>query len=120
SPVMDDKSGNYYVVRTDDIVPSAVKPFDDVKNNVLAGWKTQEQARLAAIEADKIVKGLRDGKSASSYAVQKGVDVRVSKPVSMLGENDPALPQSMQSQMLQMKKGEVVTAPMMDQQLILR
>ncbi len=92
SPVMDDKNGNYYVVRTDDVTPSGAKPFDQVKNDVLAGWKAQEQAKLAAIEADKIVKGLRDGQRASSFAAQKGVDVRVSKPISLLGDNDPLCP----------------------------
>jgi peptidyl-prolyl cis-trans isomerase D len=120
SPVMDDKNGNYYVVRTDDVTPSAVRPFDQVKNDVIAAWKAQEQAKQAAVEADKMVKALQGGQATTSFATQKGVDVRVSKPISLLGDNDPLIPQQMEAQMMRMKKGDVVTAPEGDRQLILR
>jgi peptidyl-prolyl cis-trans isomerase D len=120
SPVMDDKNGNYFVVRTDDVVPSAVKPFDQVKDAIAADWKMQEQAKEAAAQAEKIAKGLQGGAAASSFAAQKGVDVRVSKPISLLGESDPGLPESLIPQILQMKKGEVITSPLPGKQVILR
>ncbi|MGL1465887.1 peptidyl-prolyl cis-trans isomerase, partial [Vibrio parahaemolyticus] len=78
SPILDDKNGNYSVVRTDSITPSAPKPFDQVKKDVLTAWKAQEQAKAAQAEADKIAQGLRDGKDARDFGKQAGVTIRTS------------------------------------------
>ncbi len=120
SPVLDDRNGNYFVVRTDEVTPSAVPVFDKVKDKVAAEWKAAEQAKRAETAADDIVKGLRDGKPASSFAAQSGVEVRVSKPVSLLGDSDAELPQTILPQIFKMKKGEVASLPLPDHQLILR
>jgi peptidyl-prolyl cis-trans isomerase D len=120
SPILDDKSGNYAVVRTDQVTPSALKPFDKVKDQVKAAWLTQEQAKRATAEAETIAAGLRGGKSAASFATQSGVDVRVSKPVSQLDDKDPSLPQSLTTQIFRMKKGDVITSAQSDHQLVLR
>jgi peptidyl-prolyl cis-trans isomerase D len=119
SPVMDDRNGSYFVVRTDTVTPSAVKVFDQVKADVITAWKKQEQIKLAQEKAESIAKSLRDGKPASSLA-EKDIEARVSKPVSMLGDTDPALPKSALPQILKLKKGEVVVVPDGDKQLILR
>lgn len=120
SPVMDDKNGNYFVVRTDKISPSAVKSFDDVKPEVAAAWKAQEQVKRASAEAEDIAKGLREGKAASVFAAKAGVDVRVSKPISLLGDSDPALPKEILAQIMKLKKGEATVLPLNGKQMIVR
>ena len=74
----------------------------------------------AAAEAETIAKALRAGKAPSSFAGQSGVEVSVSKPVSLLGDSDPALPASVLPQIAKMKKGDVVTAAVPGHQLILK
>ncbi len=120
SPIMDDKDGHYVIVRTDEVTPSAVQPFDKVKDKIVAAWKTQEQAKHASTEAGNVAKALRDGKAPSSFAAQTGMDVRVSKPVSLLGDKDPALPENVLPQIMHLKKGEVTIVPLQDKQLVLR
>lgn len=120
SPVMDDRNGNYYVVRTDSVTPSALKPFEQVKSEVLAAWKKQEQKKLAAEKAETIANSLREGKEASVYAAEDGVDVRASKPISALGDSDPSLPKSALPQIFKLKKGEVAVVPEGNKQFILR
>ncbi len=120
SPVMDDKNGNYIVVRTDEVTPSAVRPFEQVKDQVAALWKADEQAKRAAVEAEKIAKALREGKTAASFAGQNGIEIRASKPISLLGDMDPALPPSVLPQIFKLKKGEVATAVLPGQQIILQ
>jgi peptidyl-prolyl cis-trans isomerase D len=120
SPVLDDRKGDYIVVRTDEVATAAVPPFDKIKDRVTAEWKAAEQAKRSEAEADQIVKAMRDGKPAASFAAQKGVEVRVSKPVSLLGDTDADLPQTVLPQVFKMKKGEVVAMPLPDRQLILR
>jgi peptidyl-prolyl cis-trans isomerase D len=119
SPIIDDHSGNYVVVRTDQVTPTGLLPFDKVKERVAADWKADEQAKRATAEADKIVKALRDGKSAASFA-GNGIETHSSKPISLLGDSDPSLPQVLVPQILKMKKGEAITVPMEGRQMILR
>ena len=120
SPVLDDRQGNYVVVRTDEVMPAAVPPFEKIKDRVTAAWKTAEQTKRAAAEAETIAKAMREGNPASSFASTKGVDVRASKPISMLEDNDPDLPQTVSMQIFKMKKGDVITLPLPDRQLVLR
>lgn len=121
SPVMDDKNGHYYVVRTDQVTPSSVKPFEQVRTEVLAAWKNQDQEKRAEAEADTIAKALREGKTAASFANQKGIEIKSSKPISLLDDSDPSLPRSDLPRVLRLKKGEVtVLAPAKDKQVIVR
>jgi peptidyl-prolyl cis-trans isomerase D len=120
SPVLDDRQGNYVVVRTDEIMPAAVPPLEKIKDKVLAQWKATEQAKKAAAAAEEIAKGLREGRPASSFAAESGVDVRVSKPISVLGDSDPEIPPGVVPQILGMKKGEVVSQPLPGKQMVLR
>jgi peptidyl-prolyl cis-trans isomerase D len=120
SPIMDDKNGNYVVVRTDEVTASAVRPFEKVKDQVLAAWKAQEQAKRAAVEAESIARDLRAGKAPSSFAAQPGVEVRVSKPISLAGDKDAALPENALPQIMKMKKDDVTTSALPDRQLVLR
>jgi peptidyl-prolyl cis-trans isomerase D len=107
--VLDDKDGNYYVVRVDSVTPSQPKPFNEVRDELTALWKKMEQAKKAAAESTEIAKELRNGANAQKFAGNKGVSIRTSKPISALGEKDPSLPESGLAQILGLKKGEVVT-----------
>jgi peptidyl-prolyl cis-trans isomerase D len=120
SPVMDDKNGTYFVVRTDTVTPSALKPFEQVKPAVIAAWKKQDQSKRAGEEAESIAKALREGKTPTSFAAREGIEVRASKPISLLGDADPSLPKTALPQILKLKKGEVIVLPQPGKQLILR
>jgi peptidyl-prolyl cis-trans isomerase D len=120
SPVMDDHAGSSYVIRTDKVTPSALKPFEEARPTILAAWEKQEQARLAEEEANAIAKDLRDGKAASSFAKRRGVEVRVSRPISLLGDSDPAFAKSELPQILKLGQGEVTILPEPGKQVIVR
>jgi peptidyl-prolyl cis-trans isomerase D len=109
SPIGDDKAGNYYVVHTDQITPSAERPFDEIKTSVAEEWKAHEQVLKAQKLAETIAKQLRDGKAVKDIADSEGVSTRQSKPISQLGDTDPLLPPSILAQVFKMKKGEVTT-----------
>lgn len=110
SQVIDDRKGNYVVVKTDDVTPSQVRPFEQVAGKVAEAWKAEQQAKTAVTEINKIAASLRDGKDVKSYAARSGVDIRVSKPISLLGDTDKEVPASAIPDVLKMKKGDVITA----------
>ncbi len=120
SSIIDDKNGNFVVVRTDNVTPSSLKPFDKIQKEVVAAWKADQQENHARSEAEGVAQGLRNGKTMESLARLPGLEIRKSKPISDIGEADETLPQALMPQILKMKKGEVVTWPLAGQQLIIR
>lgn len=120
SPILDDKNGNYFIVRTDAITPSAPKTFESVKDDVTDAWRKDQKVKAAKEVADKIAQGLRDGKELSSLTNQKGVSYRKSEPVSLLGDSDEDFPPSILLQAFKLKKGEVATAAGEGKQIVLR
>ena len=121
SPVTEDKQGNYYVVRTDGVTPSAPKPFDSVKVDVNKAWKDRQQAIKAGALGEKIATALREGKALESFAGETAISIRKTAPVSMLNPtSDPAIPASLASQAFKIKKGEVITAPDSDRLVVAR
>lgn len=119
SSIMEDKQSDYYVVRTDDISPSAVKPFDKAKTEIASEWKKYEQIKHAETEAQDIAKAIREGKSLSSFT-GSGISARVSKAISLLANEDPTVPESIIPQMMKIKKGEVITASVPNKQFVIR
>jgi peptidyl-prolyl cis-trans isomerase D len=123
SSVMEDKSSNdnaYVAVRTDDVNPAHVLSYDEVKDKVLASWKKDQQAKKAADQVETIASEVRSGKSLSSFATVKGADLRLSQPVTLLGEADKAIPVKALPQLVRLKKGEVMTAVSGDKHFVLR
>lgn len=120
SQVLDEGNGNYVVVRTDDIAPSHIESFEKAKDAVRAAWIRDQQAQQAKKQAEDIAKALREGKKATSYASHPGIEVRLSKPISLLGQMDEQIPPTAYGRILQMKKGDVIVLPDSDRQYILR
>lgn len=110
SQVFDDGQGHYFVVRADQIAPSHTLPFEEVRAKVLAGWTALRQDEAAAKAAEETASDMRAGKAATSFAARPGVEVRLSKPISQLGDTDADLPPEALSQALRLQKGDVITA----------
>ena len=119
SPVIDDKKGNYIVVRTDDVTTSAVKPFESVKAQATTLWMQAEQAKQARAEADKIAEALRSGATVASFVTRKNVDIHTSKPISLLGDSDDELPVSAMPQVMKLAKKDAAVITEADQQIII-
>lgn len=120
SQVLDDGKGNYYVTRVDQVTQSQVRPFAEAKKNVANAWLEDQLYEKANAAAEEIAKQLREGKSATSFATRPGIDVRLSKAVSLLGDTDKDLPAEAIPQILSMKKGDVATAASAGKQYIFR
>jgi peptidyl-prolyl cis-trans isomerase D len=120
SPVEDDKAGTYSVVRTDAITPSGVKPFDDVRGTVVAAWKAHRQMELAQAKAEKISLALREGKPTAMFKDDDAVSVRISAPLSQLGDTDAALPPELVTQAFKIAKGDTATGVSGTKQIVVR
>ena len=106
SPVSDNGDGGYFVVRTDDVTPSGARPFEAAKAQVEKAWKQSERLKKAQAKADAIEKALKDGAKYSSFDKDEGVSSRLSKPVSLLGDEDESVSASLMAKAFLLKKGE--------------
>ena len=120
SPIEDDKAGNYYIVRTDDVTPSGTKPFDKIRADVVAAWKVNEQKIRAENKGKKIEQMLREGKPLAAIAHEDAVSVRSSAPLSRLGDTDASLPQDIIDRAFWIKKGDVFSTFSDNKQMIVR
>ncbi len=120
SQVLDDREGNYFVVRVDQIVPSRILSLEEVKDKVVAGWKAEKRGVAATAVGEEMAKALREGAKATSFASRSGVEVRLSKPFSLLGEVDREIPVGALANVFKMKRGDVITASAPDKQFVLR
>lgn len=119
--VMDDGKGGYMIIRTDNIQPEQIPPLEQIKAAVTAAWQQQQRMDKASAMIEQIAVTLREGKSPAKLAVQPGVEVRVSRPISALGDVDRELPEDFMSKILAMqKKGDVITAAAMGRHYALR
>jgi peptidyl-prolyl cis-trans isomerase D len=108
SQVIEDGEGNYLVVRTDSVQPSHTRTYDEVKELVAKAFHEDQMAKAAADEANKIAEEMRGGKKATSYASHPGVSVRLSKPISLLGDMDKELVPTAIQHVFVMQKDDVV------------
>ncbi len=119
-PVEDDKGGNYFVVRTDDVTASGIRPYEEIKARVASLWTAHEQALKAQAKAEKIVAAMRGGADMASFNSDTSVSFRSSSPLSLLGDTDRLLPQPLVTAAFKLKKGEVASAEDGNKQVIVR
>lgn len=90
-------NGGYFMLRVEEIVPSALRPLDDVRDEVVAAWKQQRRKEAARERALGIVERIEKGETLAEVGEAEGLTVTESKPFGRRGEGaetqlvDPAL-----------------------------
>ena len=62
SELLELKDG-FVILRVDDVVPQHNAAFDDVKNNLINGWKKSEQRKLAYVDANEKLIAMKKGET---------------------------------------------------------
>ncbi|WP_417833854.1 SurA N-terminal domain-containing protein [Thalassospira xiamenensis] len=53
-------TGVRYVARVDEVTPAALRPFEEVRDDVVTAWKTDERNRLMLEKADQLAASIND------------------------------------------------------------
>jgi len=112
SSVQQLSNGNYYVVRVDEIVPSAVRPVDEVKGEIIANWQADKRKEAARQRALAIVDRIEKGEHLTDISKSEGLDVTESKPFTRQGEGAKSdlLTPVLVSDMFRLKPGQAAMA----------
>ena len=110
----------YFTARVDGIVPPAVRPFDQVRDEVEAAWRNAERGRGAARQAELVEQRLAAGNDPSEVA--SAFNGTATSTVALLrdGSNRGDLPQAAIERLFTMHIGDVETVDDGVNQLVIR
>ncbi len=77
--------GDYYQLRVEDIVPSALRPLEEVRDDVADLWKADKRREAARARALAIVTRVENGGSLTEIAAAEGLTASESKPFDRRG-----------------------------------
>jgi peptidyl-prolyl cis-trans isomerase D len=109
---IDDGAGGDFVLRVDQVMPAATRPFDQVKGKVLADWMADARKKAAADEAAKIVERIKGGEDIKAIAQSLGIAIKRSSPFTRdSGDQPNDVPASLATVLFTLKLNEVTSAP---------
>ncbi len=77
SDLRENKDGGYYVLRVDNVTPSAVRPLADVRNEVTAAWRAQKTGEKLEQLSGEMLKAAQAGKPLPEIA--RPLNLKVTK-----------------------------------------
>ncbi len=95
----------YYALSVEDVTPPAVKPFDAVRQQVVADWTRDAQRHAQEQAAAKLLAAVKGGQSLADAAAVAGVTVRRTPLVTRGGDAEGIPPQLLQP-LFSLKPGE--------------
>ncbi len=116
SLVTETQAGDFFVVRIDGITPPTLRPFDEVKDAVLADWRAEQQREQAATAADTLVERLAAGATVAALAEQTGHPAVAIGPVTRDGDGTgdrdaELLSEAALARLFTLAPGEAAAAP---------
>lgn len=78
--------GSYYILRVNEIVPSALRPLADVRDEIVANWQTEQRREASQTRALAIVERIESGESLAGIAATESLEISVSNPFTRRGE----------------------------------
>jgi peptidyl-prolyl cis-trans isomerase D len=102
--------GAIFVLHTDKIMPPAVRPLAEVKNEAIAAWQAQQRKAVVAKEAEALAAATKPGVQLSAVAAAKGLKVTSPPPFQRQSEDAAGVPPALVDKLFAAKPGGVVTA----------
>jgi peptidyl-prolyl cis-trans isomerase D len=84
----------YYALVVESVTPPGTKPYDAVKDQVLADWTDDQKRRAENVAATAMMVAVQGGKSFSDAATVAGVTPHLS-PLLTRSSTDPSMPASL-------------------------
>ncbi|MCG5243338.1 SurA N-terminal domain-containing protein [Azospirillum doebereinerae] len=115
--------GNVFTaVRVDSVIPAAVRPLADVRDQVVADWQAGKRAEQAAKKAEDIAAKLKQGAEAAAQTVSTdaGASFAMTTPFTRDARSVEGLPGDLVRKLFEAKPGEVVTGASADAQVVAR
>ena len=109
SRLTDLNSGGFFLVRIDDVIASARRPLDEVRDSVVKSWQTEQLDVVAKKTADAVAEEAKAGKPFLKIAEERKLAVQTGKPVSRFATaGETVIPQALLADVFKAAKDGVV------------
>jgi len=104
--------GGYFIVHVAKVTPQAVKPLEEIKDQVATAWKAEERAKRAETIAKEMVEEIKSGRLLADVAKKHGAQLATTQPFTRTrdGLNTP-LPAALVSALFKSPAGTPEMAP---------
>jgi peptidyl-prolyl cis-trans isomerase D len=82
SELLETQRGEYFIVRTDRIVPARVPALTEVEAKVVEAWQAEERRKLADAKVKDAIEKANAGTGFEALAKELGLEARTAKPVT--------------------------------------
>jgi peptidyl-prolyl cis-trans isomerase D len=110
SRVTESPDGAIFVLRVDKVIPSEVKPLEEVKAKAVAAWQADKRREMAAKQAEELSDAAKTDTNLAKIAADKGLKVTTSPPFTRHPGQDNAVPPVLVAKLFAAKPREVITA----------
>lgn len=104
-PLPDSGGSAYYALVVDNVIPPGHKPFDAVKDKVLADWRQDQRRRASDAKATAMMTAVQNGQSFTDAATAAGITPHMS-PLVTRNAPDASVPPMLQRVMFGLKEHE--------------
>ncbi len=109
SRVTDTSNGAIFAVTVNKIMPPAVRPLSQVKDEVAADWRAEQQRDIAAKNATALAATVSPGEPLAKAAAAKGLSLLKAGPLVRTPLPGDAVPPELIARLFAAKPGAVVT-----------
>ncbi len=104
-------TGDYFILRVDDVTPAQLRPLDEVREQVIELWSDAQRTNLAREKAEALAERAKVGNELETLAAEAGLVVSTTVPITRF-ETAPARTPSpaLASKLFRIQPGEVTTA----------
>jgi peptidyl-prolyl cis-trans isomerase D len=121
SPLGELENGGYFMVRVDGITPAQPRPFEQVKEQVLSAWQSEERRRRAEEAANALAEKVKGGADLATAAAEAGATVQTTQALKRTEAAEAAgLPPQATERLFELKPGEVAVVPADEGMAVLR
>lgn len=110
SRLVESSIDTYFVLRVDDVTPSAVKPFETVREEVQQAWRAREKRRLSQQTAAAIAERMENGARLEAIAAAETLTVRSTQPLTR-GDTAQGLPPEFVDRLFETPRGGSFRVP---------
>jgi len=81
SGLIETQDGRYYILRVDEVTPSGVEPFEEVRGDVATAWRDAKKDGAAKALAQSIAEKVNGGENLAALAEEHGLSLETSAPL---------------------------------------
>ena len=113
--------GDYFIIRVDALIAPALRPLDEVREDVVRLWQARELGRISQERAETLVERLEAGEDFAALAEAEGLSLQRTEPITRFENNPQRTPApALSQQLFDIDQGEVTLAATPGSQIIAR